>query len=622
MLERETQANFRDKCIPEEHRGPHISHTNHSISNSTAVCVHVDPSDSVATIRARSRSTQTSCTLVRRKEWVNIDVGGVSFKTTLSTLCSEPDSVLAAMVRAELRGNLSVEKDNDMAILLDLDPTFFGPVLNYLRHGKLVIPPDVPAPGVLAVAEYLNIKGIIEKLTPKRHTLRQFLYSWGSGTSGELGTQCLQDRDTPTLVQITPFGVRVADVSLGASYSCALSEDGNVYTFGNGDWGQLGLSNPRNTVELSGDTVVATVPKRIPLFERQPAVHIAAGYAYAMALTADHHVYFWGNNNHGQSGLGPLSFGCELRIVEEPTLVTTLEGKRIVQLSCGSFFTLALSNDGTLYSWGLLECLGLGSADEVRSMVRDSAIMGESLSAERRTVVLEPQVVRVPTQHKLVRINAGQWHSGAISVAGELFTWGVGFQWRLGHGSNEPGLRPQRVLGALVGEHVVDVACGSFHTVALTDKGKVYCWGDNASRQCGANAIVDVVKAPYHVANLEFIASGIVKAISCGRQHTVVVVEGPHSDCQCTCCKLGPDGQPGGQHGRVYAFGDVAGLALASWGVSGQKGSSLTGDSGGFADRRIHCLPCFVPMPNDMNVKSVKSGLHHTFVFAEELSAA
>ncbi|EKF99968.1 hypothetical protein TCSYLVIO_009110 [Trypanosoma cruzi] len=551
----------------------------------------------------------------RRHDWVKLNVGGTYFTTTFSTLFSDHDSLLALLVQAEMEQMAPVDRDSDCAILLDLDPLYFAPILNYLRHNVLVIPPGVPAAGVLAVAEYLNLQGVIRQLAPERQKKRQLLYSWGSGASGELGTQRFLDCSTPTLAQITPFGVRVVDVALGANYSSALSEDGNIYTFGNGDWGQLGLGSARELDEHPDDkSAVVTVPQRIPLFEQNPAVHLAAGYAFAMALTAGHHVYFWGNNNHGQSGLGPRYFDYSLRKVEEPTLVDTLEGKRIVQLGCGSFFSLALGDDGTLYSWGLLECLGLGTTEEVRAAIDDPFIITESLSTEKRTVVLVPQVVHVPTEHKLIRVHAGQWHSGVINTAGELFTWGVGYQGRLGHGDKEPALVPTKVRGALTGQHVIDVACGSFHTVALTERGAVYCWGDNASGQCGAKSTIDAVTSPYRVVNLEFVAGGVAKAISCGRQHTVVVMQGPQSWCQRSCCKLDHNGKPRATHGQVFTFGETS---RTGGGAAISGGPVICGK---MQDGKVYRQFRLVPSLKDLNVINVKSGLHHTFVFAEELS--
>lgn len=566
-----------------------------------------------------------------------------------------------------------LDMDEHNAILLDLDPDYFAPILNYMRHRTVIIPPTLSARGVLAVAEYLNVQGMVRQLAPERRVRRQVLSSWGSGGSGELGTQRFLDSETPTPVQVTPFGVKVVHMALGANYSCALSDDGNIYTFGNGDWGQLGLGSPKDLdVHPTDKSAVVVVPRRIPLFERHSALHVSAGYAFAMAIIKDHHVYFWGNNNHGQSGLGPRFFDYNTRKADEPKLVDTLEGKRIVQLGCGSFFSLALSEDGVLYSWGLIECLGLGAPEEVRRRYQGTNILGESLSNEKRGVVLTPQVVSIRdnSAHRIVRIHAGQWHSGAINSAGELFTWGVGYQGRLGHGTKEPAYVPTKVRGALTGHRVVDVACGSFHTVALTDRGAVFCWGDNASSQCGTSAAhTEAVTSPYRVVGLEFIAGGVAKSISCGRQHTVVVMEGPQPGCQGPCCQLDYRGRPYHTHAQVYTFGEstrgnggggavsaaaagsgsnngnsssgldgtvgsmVAGSSghggrsgshtvLIGQGGRGGRGASLVDSSGG-GGAGVGSRTCsqyqLVQGLERMNVIGVVSGLHHTFVRAEEI---
>lgn len=551
---------------------------------------------------------------------------------------------------------VTLDVDHHHSILLDLDPDYFGPVLNYLRHRMVVIPPHLSPKGVLAVAEYLNVQGMVRQLAPERRIRRQMLFSWGSGGSGELGTQAFRDNDVPTPVQVSPFGTKVVQVALGANYSCALTDDGNVYTFGNGDWGQLGLGNPRHLdVHPSDQSAVVSVPRRIPLFEEHRALYVSAGYAFAMAITEDYHVYFWGNNNHGQSGLGPLLFDYNLKKIDEPRLVETLEGKRIVQLGCGSFFSLALSEDGTLYSWGLVECLGLGSPDEVRARYGGTSLLSESLSNEKRLVVLVPQPVSTSTPHRIVRVHAGQWHSGAINSKGELFTWGVGYQGRLGHGSKEPAYYPRQVRGALVGQHVVDVACGSFHTVCLTDRGAVFCWGDNASGQCGASASrTEAVTSPYRVVGLEFIAGGIARRISCGRQHTVVVMDGPQPGCTLWCCQLDYRGCPHASHAQVYSFGESIragcgaggnpaapttpqntsggarhGLAMAP-GRSGRPSVDngvVTQQSvlpSGFVtaaalDGAVHHQYQLIPGLELLDVRGVVSGLHHTFVYAEKL---
>lgn len=73
----------------------------------------------------------------------------------------------------------------------------------------------------------------------------------------------------------------------------------------------------------------------------------------------------------------------------------------------------------------------------------------------------------------------GGAHSAAISSTGQLFTWGKGRYGRLGHGDSEDQLKP-KLVEALLGYRVVDVACGSgdAQTLCITDDDNVWSWGD------------------------------------------------------------------------------------------------------------------------------------------------
>ena len=72
-----------------------------------------------------------------RKEWVRLNVGGTMFLTTKTTLCKDPKSFLYRICQED--SDLNSEKDETGAYLIDRDPAYFVPVLNYLRHGKLVL---------------------------------------------------------------------------------------------------------------------------------------------------------------------------------------------------------------------------------------------------------------------------------------------------------------------------------------------------------------------------------------------------------------------------------------------------------------------------------------------------
>eukprot|EP01012_Entosiphon_sulcatum_P006081 TRINITY_DN12834_c0_g1_i1.p1 TRINITY_DN12834_c0_g1~~TRINITY_DN12834_c0_g1_i1.p1 ORF type:complete len:578 (+),score=69.28 TRINITY_DN12834_c0_g1_i1:158-1735(+) len=497
-----------------------------------------------------------------------------------------------------------LETDHKGHILIDADPRYFAPILNYLRMNEVIVNPGVCHKGVLATAKYFQVQEVVDFF---QRDQKQALFSWGSGGSGELGTQDKNDVLTPTRVDIVPGTEKVVEIALGANYSCVLTDQGKVYGFGNGDWGQLGVGNPKNFHEKAEDkTPIVTVPTVLPSLLPYKVTEIATGYAYAMAITEDYRVFFWGNNNHGQSGLGNERFGQAYRKIEEPTIVDCLLDRKIIQVGCGSFFVIALSEDTTVYSWGLIDCLGLGTVEEVRAQYPTET--AESVSKDKRAVLLVPHVIEALTGKDIVHITAGQWHSCAISRRGELYTWGVGFQGRLGHGDKEPCFVPQRVGGALTGKQAISVACGSFHTVALTADGEVYCWGDNANGQCGNATLPDSVVLPHLVNALSLVGGGLARSISCGRQHTAVVMTGclhrrdplrrrrsdwiQKQECRC-------NGKDKTDYGQVYVFGESKGMGLGS-------------------PNKVFS-PKLVKGMEDFNVLEVISGLHHTMIIAETL---
>ncbi|XP_037069672.1 BTB/POZ domain-containing protein KCTD5-like [Pollicipes pollicipes] len=95
----------------------------------------------------------------RMQEWIKLNVGGTRFMTTRTTLCQDEKSFLYRLCQSDM--DLNSAKDEKGAYLIDRDPGYFGPVLNYLRHGKLVMDKNMAEEGVLEEAEFYNITGLI-----------------------------------------------------------------------------------------------------------------------------------------------------------------------------------------------------------------------------------------------------------------------------------------------------------------------------------------------------------------------------------------------------------------------------------------------------------------------------
>lgn len=101
----------------------------------------------------------------RSSKWVRLNVGGTYFLTTRQTLCRDPKSFLFRLCQTD--PDLDSDKDETGAYLIDRDPVYFGSVLNYLRHGKLVLNKNLTEEGALEEAEFYNITSLIKLIKEK-----------------------------------------------------------------------------------------------------------------------------------------------------------------------------------------------------------------------------------------------------------------------------------------------------------------------------------------------------------------------------------------------------------------------------------------------------------------------
>lgn len=109
------------------------------------------------------------------KKWITLNIGGKYFTTTRVTLSKAPNSFLHKLSLKSLDPKeLESDRDERGAFLIDRDPNYFQIVLNYLRHGKLILTKGLIEEGVLEEAEFYNITDLI-KLTKQRIAERDSL---------------------------------------------------------------------------------------------------------------------------------------------------------------------------------------------------------------------------------------------------------------------------------------------------------------------------------------------------------------------------------------------------------------------------------------------------------------
>jgi alpha-tubulin suppressor-like RCC1 family protein len=168
------------------------------------------------------------------------------------------------------------------------------------------------------------------------------VFSWGGGAYGQLGLGDVLSSLSPALVK---FNKSVLAIACGVWHSLALTDEGVVgqtgvvWAFGRGSGGELGL----------GDfecRFVPTVIKGTLLGER--VMRISAGGWNSAALTDKGHVFVWGHNQYSQLAASALAN----KPSPEPRKIETLQMMDASGVSCGPAHMAVVTKDGRLYTWG------------------------------------------------------------------------------------------------------------------------------------------------------------------------------------------------------------------------------------------------------------------------------
>ena len=215
---------------------------------------------------------------------------------------------------------------------------------------------------------------------------------------------------------------------------------------------------------------------------------VACGVFHSAAIKIDGTLWTWGQNNEGQLG--------DNSITNRSSPVQTITGgTNWKQVSGGTFYTVAIKTDGTLWTWGNN---GYGQ-------------LGNNSLTNRSSPV---QTVAGGTNWKQVSCKTA--HTAAIKTDGTLWTWGLNNFGQLGDNSITNRSSPvQTIVG---GTNWKQVVCGYGHIAAIKTDGTLWAWGNNTVGQLGDNNIVNK-SSP-----VQTVAGGTNwKQIACGYLHTAAI---------------------------------------------------------------------------------------------------
>mmetsp|Transcript_7662 Transcript_7662/g.15589 ORF Transcript_7662/g.15589 Transcript_7662/m.15589 type:complete len:511 (-) Transcript_7662:134-1666(-) len=355
------------------------------------------------------------------------------------------------------------------------------------------------------------------------------LWSWGVNDEGALGREVKSSNDhvvasgpgpsanakpdnEPALV---PSISGVVDISAGDSHSVAVTEKGEVFSWGSfRDASGLWCFKPGVKIQKAP----------VKVFEAcgAPVVKLASGVDHILAMTSKGQVYSWGCGERGRLGRlseaeteGRKNNGVHASKNLEPGLVTALKDVYCTSIGCSAFSSYAVTSTGQVYGWGMNNYGQLGW-----EVPTEKGKAGNGF--------YEPKIIQSLSGKMITAIEGGEHHTIALTSEGQVLSFGRPTYGRLGRkdvdvASDEPYDLPAPVTG--IEGKVASIAAGVSVSSAITQSGAVYVWGYGETCQLGKGKDeTDEIEPVRMKANKAFSGNtGLL--LSFGGQHSAMIAK-------------------------------------------------------------------------------------------------
>jgi alpha-tubulin suppressor-like RCC1 family protein len=274
------------------------------------------------------------------------------------------------------------------------------------------------------------------------------LWTSGDNTQGGLGDNTLVNKISP--VQTVAGGTNWKQVSGGQQHTAAIKTDGTLWTWGLNGNGQLG----DNTITKKSSPV-----QTVAFGTNWKSV--ACGLYHTVALKTDGTLWVWGINYKGV-------LGENSETSRSSPIQTIAFGTNWKNIACGAYYSIAIKEDGTLWTWGH----------------NSFGQLGDNTTASKSSPV---QTIAGGINWKIAA-NGGR-HAAVIKTDGTLWTWGWNGYGQLGDNTRTGRSSPVQTI--TFGTNWKQVSNGYMHTSATKTDGTLWTWGRNNSGQLGDNTIIN-----------------------------------------------------------------------------------------------------------------------------------
>ena len=318
-------------------------------------------------------------------------------------------------------------------------------------HGhkeQIIIPTRIP-----------SLKNIIGIDCGYKHTIcldvNGNVYTFGCNESGELGVG-IGRQELPFTHEIQKVNLPpIKQVRCGDNFSLCVSEEGNVYSFGSNNIGQLGLNGTENR----------NFPHKIESLDNIEFVE--CGNSFTICKTLNNEVYSWGYNHYGQLSCSKSYIFTPCKYHEWP--------EDIVDIKCGYSHILVLTSTQEVYSSGN----------------NDNGQLGRATIYKYSNTLQKVEVLS-----DIIQIECGEHHSLCIDMNHNLIVFGLNSLGQLGLGDNDNRNTPIKHPSL---SNIIDVSSRGLHTFIKTSCNEVYAFGRNIYSQLGIKTEDDNQITPIRV---------------------------------------------------------------------------------------------------------------------------
>ncbi|XP_026558281.1 regulator of chromosome condensation [Pseudonaja textilis] len=342
------------------------------------------------------------------------------------------------------------------------------------------------------------------------------IYTFGCNDEGALGRDTSEEGSdaVPGLVDLKE---KVVQVSAGDSHTAALTEDGRVFIWGafRDENGVIGLLAPLKGEENLESGNGSLFPVELQL--EVPVVKIASGSHHLALVSNAGNLYTCGCGDNGQLGRVPQIFvarggrrGLERLLLPQVVIIKQRGCKskgNIKDIFCGSYSTIAITQEGHVVGFGLSNYYQLGS-QEIATYYSPKILTAFKNSTR-----------------SWVGFSGGQHHTVCLDSEGTVYSLGRADYGMLGLGKEVGEKNSPTAIPGL--PKSTSVACGERVGYAVTEDGRAFAWGMGSNLQLATGDEEDVW-SPVQMSGQQ-LESRRVLSVTAGGQHTVLLVKAQQS---------------------------------------------------------------------------------------------